>query len=410
MGGKPRQRVQGTRVTREAVHSFRLQRHHLARRGLRRELTSVVSAMGGAQAQLAPAASISIWARIAQLRQEDIERALWKDRTLVRAWAMRRTVFLLPARELSVFVRGSAARAEKEVRWALRRNVPPAALEETLEGLLACLDEPRTQTELGHQLARRLGGRVVDRASGAGWGNERRIPWVRTRDLFLPVNFLLHLTGARGVVCAGPGSGNVSTFVRADAWIPHYRDIPVARAEEELLRIYLRSFGPAQPRDFVAWTQMRHSDAQDIWTRLTNELAPVEVDGGTAWILRKDLPVLQRVPTERRTLRILPYFDSYILGHHERQHLVPPHHHGKVYRPQGWISPVLLVDGEIIGTWNHRSEADRLQVEVRPFAPLSASVRRSMNSEFHALARFLECRGTTIQYAGSTEEERHREG
>ena len=47
---------------------------------------------------------------------------------------------------------------------------------------------------------------------------------------------LLHLAAARGVVCYGPDRDNQPTFVRADAWIPHWQDVPREQAEGALLR------------------------------------------------------------------------------------------------------------------------------------------------------------------------------
>lgn len=39
----------------------------------------------------------------------------------------------------------------------------------------------------------------------------------------------------------------------------------------------------------------------------------------------------------------------------------------RIYRPQGWISPVLLVDGRMEGVWAHKKKkGDRLAVIVSP--------------------------------------------
>ena len=54
-----------------------------------------------------PAAQMSIWARIKGVEIGDLESAIWKERALVKAWCMRRTMYLLPSDELAVFVRGN---------------------------------------------------------------------------------------------------------------------------------------------------------------------------------------------------------------------------------------------------------------------------------------------------------------
>jgi len=88
----------------EKVVAFRLTRHHLETRADRSDLASVVRDVCGVQAQLPSGAEIALWARIRGLTRDDVERALWKDRSIVRTWAMRGTVHLLPADDLSVYV------------------------------------------------------------------------------------------------------------------------------------------------------------------------------------------------------------------------------------------------------------------------------------------------------------------
>ena len=90
-------------------------------------------------------------------------------------------------------------------------------------------------------------------------------------------------------------------------------------------------------------------------------LASVSVEGWTASVLREDLNKLTQAGFERPLVRLLPYFNSYLLGHKERQHLVAIKHHPNVYRAQGWIAPVVLVDGRVVAVWSHTREGNRLQ-------------------------------------------------
>lgn len=102
-------------VTWNQVAAFRLSRHHLSERAPKKALISVAGDMAGAQAQLLSAAQISLWSRVRGLQIAHVEEAL-SERTLVKASCMRRTLFLVPSKELAIFIRGSARRAEKEVR------------------------------------------------------------------------------------------------------------------------------------------------------------------------------------------------------------------------------------------------------------------------------------------------------
>lgn len=52
-----------------------------------------------------------------------------------------------------------------------------------------------------------------------------------------------------------------------------------------------------------------------------------------------------------------------------------------VYCPQGWLSPVVLVDGRMEGVWRHERRGDRLSVEIEPFARQPDWVRRAAEEE-----------------------------
>jgi hypothetical protein len=353
--------------------------------------------MAGAQAQVLSAAQISLQARVRDLRIEDVESAI-RGRTLVKASCMRRTLYLLPSKDLSIFVRGSARRAEREIRWVRGKGVSERVLTHLIDAALAALDQPRTRRELAEHVSRSLG--VPMRGyEGGGWGSRATIPAVAAGGLTFPMVYLLHLVGARGVVCYGPSRGSEPTFVRADAWIPRWRDVPQERAERELLRSYLGAFGPGTASEFAFWTGMPLADAREIWSREEARIAPVSVDGWSAAILRDDLVDLEEASFERPLVRLLPYFDSFLLGHKERDHLIAVKDRKSVYRAQGWVAPVVLVDGRAMGVWAHAREGNRLRVRVTKFSSMSRRVTAGIREEARDLARFLGVPTVDVQIA-----------
>lgn len=382
-------------VTWDQVAAFRLSRHHLAKRAPARALVSVLGAMAGAQAQVVSAAQISLWARVDGLRVEDVQTAL-RDRALVKAWCMRRTLHFLPSQDLGIFIRGSARRAEREIRWMRGKGVTDRVLDAVIGGALNALDRPLTGRELVDRVSRSLGVPARSVRWG-GWGSRARVPGVAIGRLTLPVRYLLHLVGARGVVCSGPNQGNEPTFVRADAWIPGWRDVSNEEAESELLRRYLRAFGPATQADFAAWTGMPQSNVREIWAREEADIVPVSVEGWSAAVLRNDVRTLTRAESTPPPVRLLPYFDVFLLGHKTRQHLVAVRHHKSVYRTAGWIAPVVLVDGRVAGVWAYARERNRLLVRVTRFAAMSARTAAGIREETEKLGRFLGQRDVEIR-------------
>jgi len=91
------------------------------------------------------------------------------------------------------------------------------------------------------------------------------------------------------------------------------------------------------------------------------------------------------------SIRLLPNFDSYLLAHREKDHLLSAKHYKRVYRNQGWISPVVLIDGAVAGVWSYKPQGKRLAaVEIEPFGKLSKVERAGIEREAQGLAGFFE--------------------
>jgi Winged helix DNA-binding domain len=68
----------------------------------------------------------------------------------------------------------------------------------------------------------------------------------------------------------------------------------------------------------------------------------------------------------------------------------------RVYRLQGWLSPVLLAGGRMLGTWRQETSGRRLQVTIEPFTKVPGTVRRQAEHEAERLATWT---GATLDIA-----------
>ncbi len=320
---------------------------------------------------------------------KDVDGAVWDKRELVRAWCMRRTMFLVPSADLAMFVRGSAQRAKYALESEYSESGSSRPLDRLLDDVLEVLRLPRTRTQIAEELRGSTRYRVRMKAGG-GWGSRRAVPWVGRGSLSLPVGYLLHLLGAREVICSGPNSGTESTYVRADRWVPRWKDITQEEAEDELLTRYLAAFGPATLADYALWMGVYQREAKVVWARNARSISEVEVEGKMKSVLDSDLSELEKVEVYRPLVRLLPYFDSFLLGHRSHRDVVGEANHGAVYRGQGWVSPVVLVDGRAAGVWSQARAKDGLRVSVSPFSKLSSAVMSRVREEASGLGLFLQ--------------------
>ena len=85
------------------VMAWRLRRHQLGERAPAEAMLEVTARIAGLHAQVMSSAELTLWARLDGLEPDAVRRALWEERTLVKTWAMRGTLHLLPAAELPLW-------------------------------------------------------------------------------------------------------------------------------------------------------------------------------------------------------------------------------------------------------------------------------------------------------------------
>jgi uncharacterized protein YcaQ len=161
-------------------------------------------------------------------------------------------------------------------------------------------------------------------------------------------------------------------------------------ALEEAARRFLGVNGPATREDLSRWWGgLSPARAGRLIAGMGDEVVEVDVEGKRAWMLAKHVAGVRRVkPTG--SVRLIPAFDPYVIGatrHAER--LMTGPNRERVYRPQAWISPVLLVDGRMDGVWRHERKGRKLLVTIDPFGKVASGVRGAVEKEAERLRTFL---------------------
>lgn len=136
---------------------------------------------------------------------------------------------------------------------------------------------------------------------------------------------------------------------------------------------------------------------------LGERVREVDVEGTTAWITSDDADALAAAEPVA-TVRLLPAFDQFVIAAtRSAEHFLTGPYADRVYRPQGWLSPVVLVDGHIAGVWSHEAKGDRLEVAVEPFPGLSDRVWPSLTAEAERLAAYLGRELVSVRNASSAD-------
>ncbi|GCD21446.1 hypothetical protein CTKZ_30080 [Cellulomonas algicola] len=331
---------------------------------------------------------LSAWARTDGFTVDDLDRAFYVDRTLIKHLAMRRTLFAVPRDVLPVVQAACSAKVAATERRRLIKDVVAAGLatdgarwfDEAVAATVAELadGEPLTSTQLRQRLA------VID--ARVAYGGDK--PWAGTFSIASRVLTCLQASGT--VVRAGNlGRWTTSrpTWVLARDWLGgDIEPLDEHEARATLVRAWLGRFGPATEADVTWWLG---STLRDVRRALADVRAvEVALDGGaTGWVLPDDVDPAGPVEP---WVALLPWLDPTTMGWTDRDWYVGPHR-AQVYDSVGNGGAAIWVDGRIVGAWTVTADG---QVELYLLEDVGREATTAVEAEAHRLSGWLA--GTSV--------------
>jgi hypothetical protein len=355
-------------LTWDAVLAWRMRRQFLAK-PTGAGPVAVVRRLCGVQAQVASSAEAAVAVRSTRPRLGGLAAGL-TAKTLVRTWAMRGTLHVLPVDTAPAYL-ALLAQARPWARPSWQRAFLSLhevdALAEAAGSALS--GRVLTREELIAEVADRMNPRAAEHIR-SGWSTVLKpLAW-------------------QGLLCQGPANGARVTFTRPDTYLPAWPGLPdPAAAARTAIDGYLGAYGPATMTTFGEWLgrSVVGSFIRGWFAELAGELVTVEVDGQPMLARAADVDDLARTRPSR-AVRLLPGFDQYVLGPGTGDgQVVPPTHRLDVSRTAGWIAPVVLAGGRVAGTWQATGGA----LDVALFADAPPVDRAALDAEIDRVRNVL---------------------
>jgi hypothetical protein len=194
----------------------------------------------------------------------------------------------------------------------------------------------------------------------------------------------------RGLLCFAPSEDGRARFTSTRSFVRRRIVVPdPPDALREIGRRFLSAYAPTTTENLALWTGFARARVKQMLAALGDEAVELRIDGEDVWVLAGDVgEIVSADPPD--TARLLPGFDPWVVG--TLRYLpaqLDPALKARVYRPQGWISPVILVNGRMAGVWKHERKGSRLVVELEPFGSLPRWARAQLDAEADRLAAFL---------------------
>jgi Winged helix DNA-binding domain len=341
----------GARLDQDRLPRLRSAAQLLHRPASVRDPVELARAIAGAQAQDQYAGPLTFRSRSRGLTAADINRARTEDRSLLRTWLMRMTMHLVPSDDAGWLLPLFEPGIEK---WSRRRLQQLGMPDSTQERALAAI-------------------RRALEAEG---------PTTRPDATRLHIT-LLAVTS--GLAFLGPDRGRSTCLVLRHDWLGKPARFEREAALAELARRYLGAFGPATERDFAYWSGLGLREVRTGLGEIAAELTESRLGEETLLSLQG---ARDRLPPAGQ-LRLLGAFDAYMLGYRSRDFAVPAEGVAAVKEGGGgWIRPVIVEDGRVIGGWRSVRTDRGLEISLDPLRPLSAARRSAIDAEIEDIGRF----------------------
>jgi hypothetical protein len=350
-GSRPRPR--GARVA--ALRSERLRSHRLSA-----PAATIAEAAAHMLATQAQEFWGGRWALAARTRGNpsvrDVDAAFDRGE-IVRAWTMRGTIHVIPARDLGWVM---SVTGERQLRKAA-----PVHRNEGIDTVELDRAERLVRAALGgdNRLARKEMFTVLE---GGGVSTQGQRGY-----------HLLYGLSMRGVICQGPvvprsaGPTREQHWVLIEDWVTDAA--PPADPLAEFFCRYIASHGPAGARDFAWWSGLPLGLSRAAAAAASDRVKVVSDEGEPLYVVAGPAP---RRTSAAPPVVALPPFEEYYLSYVDRTAACAPEFLTAIGPGQnGIVRPILVSRGEIVGVWTHSVAVGRHADDPVPelFAPGAAT-------------------------------------
>jgi len=348
----------------EEIAQQRLANQHISSEPFENPI-EVVRWLGAVQAQDYPAARWALGLRLSEADERSIERA-FDDGAILRTHVLRPTWHFV---------------APEDIRWMLQL---------TAQRIIAGNMGYYRKAGMNDATFKRS-NQVITRELQGGKQLTRTALVTALKDADFEFDNLgyLHLlmrAELDRVICSGPRRGKQFTYALLEERVPPGKRFDRDEALAELTRRYFTGHGPATPQDFAWWSGLTVADAKRGIDMVQSQLERVEIGGNAYW----SGPALSANTPQTPTAVLLPIYDECIVAYRDRSaYLRRLLASGQQLQENIVFNHTILLDGQIVGTWNRTLAQAEVSVSLNLFASLSSAEEEAIETAVAHYGNFL---------------------
>lgn len=199
------------------------------------------------------------------------------------------------------------------------------------------------------------------------------------------VTYIMMWAELERIICSGPRRGKQFTYMLLEERVAAAAPLTRAEALAQLAGRYFKSRGPATAADLAKWSGLTLTEAREGIEAVRHELVQDEIKGETYWRPQTSLPITSPSPQAF----LLSIYDEYISSYKDRSAMGEAEVGEKLMAMGNALTYIIVLDGQIVGTFRRELKRKTVVVELNPFRPLIWAEEEAVSAAAAQFAIFL---------------------
>lgn len=325
----------------------------------------IINWMGAIQSQDYPMSKWALGIRMINSTDKMIETAFERGEIL-RTHILRPTWHLVSAENIRWLLKLTAPGIKKRLKTRQKElNLNESVLKK-------CNSIIRDSLKGGNHLTREELAAILDKA---------KVPLETHRIYHVLVNSELE-----GITCSGRIKGGKQTFALFDERVPETKELTKEESLGKIAGIFFSSRGPATIQDFIWWSGLSVTDSKNALEIAKPDLVSEKSNSEIYWFSNHyPFPKNEKISTY-----LLPAFDEFLISYKNRTASLPFNYRVKTVSDNGIFRPIIVVNGQVRGLWKRTMKKDKVIIEAKLFAPVSALIKNEIKKQCEAFGLYLD--------------------
>lgn len=186
------------------------------------------------------------------------------------------------------------------------------------------------------------------------------------------------------LICSGASKGTKQTYALFSERASNAISLSKEDALATLAKRYFQSHNPANLSDFEWWSGLSITDARHAVEAISSELHSDVIEGKQYFFMGN-----QKTDSKKASLLLLPAYDEFLISYKDRSPSLSLAKQGVTISSNGIFYPLIVLDGQVIGTWKRAKKSNKILVETKLFSNMKNQVKSMLVEEVKRYEVFL---------------------